>query len=260
MTKVIVDQAIRDKLLNFTEPLELCDESGNVLARLLPAIDREQYEGLEPGICKDELRRRRQSKVRTYTTAEVLDHLENLVVIKRWVGVPLAAVGLGPLDLSGLKEDWDAGRVRIEVVQDVPGFAQDLFPTPLALDASFARIDDDVTFSSSFSSVACPITFSFCPGEESDGPYATSREQIASLGPTASIEGSYILEVRSTRSDELVRMIWVDRDTFLIRKVVAFEDGQRSTTLLVERIDLDQGLTEEEIITLPTRGVETIRG
>ena len=52
---------------------------------------------------------------------------ENLVVIKRWVGVPLAAVGLGNFDLSGLKEDWSSGRVTIEVVQNVPGFTQDLF-------------------------------------------------------------------------------------------------------------------------------------
>ena len=55
-------------------------------------------------------------------------------------------------------------------------------------------------------------------------------------------------------------MIWVEQSTFLIRKIVVFEGGQRATTLYVERIDLDQGLTEEEIINLPSRGVETIRG
>ena len=187
---------------------------------------------------------------------------ENLVVIKRWVGVPLAAIGLGHLNLSGLKEDWTAGKVRIEIVQDVPGFTEDLFGAPLALDASFSAIDDgEPVFSSAFSGLGCPIAFSFCPNaEDTSASYAESWEQIASIGPTASIGGSYILEVRNTRSDELVRMIWVDRDTFLIRKVVTFEDGQRATTLLIERIDLDQGLTEEEIITLPTRGVETIRG
>ncbi len=187
---------------------------------------------------------------------------ENLVVIKRWVGVPLAAIGLADLDLSGLKQDWTAGKVRIQVVQDVPGFTTDLFQAPLVLDASFAQVEDDTLFSSStISAQNCPISFSFCPGtEEYDASFAAGWGQIATLGASGSIGGSYILEVRDAKSNELVRMIWVERDTFLIRKVVAFEDGQRSTTLHVERIDLDQGLTEEEIITLPSRGVETIRG
>ncbi len=187
---------------------------------------------------------------------------ENLVVIKRWVGLPLAAIGLAQLDLAGLKEDWTAGRVRIEVVQDVPGFTQNLFPSPVVLGASFARPDTASSFfPAMFSTESCAVTFSFCAESEASGtPHPPSWDLIAPLDVAASIGGSYILEVRDTRSDELVRMIWVDRDTFLIRKVVVFEGGQRSTTLLVERIDLDQNLTEEEIITLPTRGVETIRG
>jgi hypothetical protein len=187
---------------------------------------------------------------------------ENLVVIKRWVGVPLAAIGLGNLDLSGLKEDWASGTVRIAVVQDVPGFTQNLFQAPPFLGTSFSRIDDGATaFSSSFPTQGCPISFSFCPGtEEHDAPYMTSWGQIAMFGANSSIGGSYILEVRDARSNELIRMIWVERDTFLIRKIVVFEGGQRSATLRVERMDLDHGLTEEEIITLPSRGVETIRG
>jgi len=186
---------------------------------------------------------------------------ENLVVIKRWVGVPLAAIGLGNLDLSGLKEDWAAGRVKVEVVQDVPGFTQDLFKTPLVLAETFARVDGGTSpFSSTFSALGCPISFSFCPALEPDDSGTTSWGQIATLGASDAIGGSYILEVRDARSDELLRMIWVEHDTFLIRKIVTFRDGQRATSLYVERIDLDQGLTEEEVLTLPTRGVETIRG
>ncbi len=186
---------------------------------------------------------------------------ENLVVIKRWVGVPLAAIGLGNLDLSGLKEDWSAGRVKIEVVQDVPGFPQDLFQASLVLAESFSRIDEGTSpFSVTFSAQGCPISFSFCPPAEPDDSQTTSWGPMATLGASGAIGGSYILEVRDARSGELLRMIWVERDTFLIRKIVAFKQGQRSTSLYVERIDLDQGLTEEEVITLPTRGVETIRG
>jgi len=186
---------------------------------------------------------------------------ENLVVIKRWVGIPLSTLGLGILDLSSLKQDWTSGKVRIQVVQDVPGFTQNLFDEPLAVGTSFLAIEDDSPFSSSFSSQGCPVAFSFCPTEKaSDALYATSWGEISPLAAGSSIGGSYILEVRDSRSNELVRMIWVERDTYLIRKVVAFENGQRATTLHVERIDLDQGLTEEEIVNLPSRGVETIRG
>jgi len=44
MTRVIIDDVLRSKLHNFTEPLELCDASGRVLGRLVPAIDLSDYE------------------------------------------------------------------------------------------------------------------------------------------------------------------------------------------------------------------------
>lgn len=79
MTRITVDPDLRTKLLDLNQPLELCDESsGRVLARLLPAIDPSQYEGLEPRISEEELQRRKQHKGKTYTTAEVLAHLEKL--------------------------------------------------------------------------------------------------------------------------------------------------------------------------------------
>jgi hypothetical protein len=59
-----------------SEPLELCDESGRVLARMVPAVDPAFYEGLEPQISKEELERRKQRKGQTYSTAEVVAHLE----------------------------------------------------------------------------------------------------------------------------------------------------------------------------------------
>jgi hypothetical protein len=78
MTRITLDSDLRSKLLNLSHPLELCDESGRVLARLLPTFDPSRYEGLEPQISRDELERRKQHKGRTYTTAEVLAHLETL--------------------------------------------------------------------------------------------------------------------------------------------------------------------------------------
>ena len=78
MTQIIVDETLRTKLHNLTQPLELCDANGQVLARLTPALDLSQYEGLEPPVSKEELQRRRQNKGKTYTTTEVLAHLGNV--------------------------------------------------------------------------------------------------------------------------------------------------------------------------------------
>jgi len=78
MTRIILDAALRQKLNNLTQPLELCNESGQVLARLTPVLDPSQYGPLEPQVSDEELLRRSQSGERTYTTAEVLAHLEKL--------------------------------------------------------------------------------------------------------------------------------------------------------------------------------------
>ena len=78
MTKVTLDATLRDKLLNLTQPLEICDEEGQILGRLFPLPDLSQYEPWEPDINEEELRRREQSGEKRYTTAEVLAHLEKL--------------------------------------------------------------------------------------------------------------------------------------------------------------------------------------
>ena len=76
MTQVILDAAFRSKLYELRQPLELCDEAGRVLARLIPVLDPTQYEPVEPQITAEELQRRRQEP--EYSTAEVLAHLEKL--------------------------------------------------------------------------------------------------------------------------------------------------------------------------------------
>lgn len=77
MTKVVLDSAMRSKLHNLAEPLELCDESGRVLGRVFPSLDLSEYEPWEPPIGEEELRRR-EEETESYTTAEVLAHLESL--------------------------------------------------------------------------------------------------------------------------------------------------------------------------------------
>lgn len=77
MTKITLDADLRAKLLNLTQPLELCDESGCVLGHLFPTIDLSQYEPWEPPISEEELRRR-EEETESYTTAEVMAYLEKL--------------------------------------------------------------------------------------------------------------------------------------------------------------------------------------
>ncbi len=170
---------------------------------------------------------------------------ENLVVIKRWIGLPLAAVGLASLDISQLEKDWRAGRIHLRVIQDISGFSRDLFPTAIVLSETISGCQQYPPSS------ICSATEEerFLPG------FAGFEE--GSLG--ASIQGGYILEVTHAQSGELLRMIWIDRESYLVRNVVFFANGKRTASLRVERITLDQGLTEEAILALP-RGVEIIRG
>ena len=77
MKSVPVDDVLRSKLANFTVPLAICDESGRILARVLPQPDVSDYELTGPQISDDVVRRRKNSD-HWYTTAEVLEHLRGL--------------------------------------------------------------------------------------------------------------------------------------------------------------------------------------
>jgi len=171
---------------------------------------------------------------------------ENLIVIKRWIGLPLAAVGLASFNLSQVEKDWRAGKVRLRVIQDISGFSADLFQTSIVPAETISGCLRYPLFSICLNSQEVD---QFLPG------FAGFEE--GSLG--GSIQGGYILEVTHARSGELLRMIWIDRESYLVRKIVFFANGKRATSLRVERITLDQGLTAEEILALP-RGVEIIRG
>ena len=78
MTRVILDAILRSRLHNLTDPLELCDDSGRVVARVYPGLDLADYELQEPSISDEELRRLEDSKERRHATAQVLGHLEKL--------------------------------------------------------------------------------------------------------------------------------------------------------------------------------------
>lgn len=75
MTRITIDDSMLKKLQNLTQPLELVDLSGKVLARVMPARQDDQLE--EPEISEEELVRREQSS-EWYTTDQVLAHLKSL--------------------------------------------------------------------------------------------------------------------------------------------------------------------------------------
>lgn len=77
MTRITFDSALRSRLLNSNELLELCDESGKVTARVHHVFNAEAWEPREPPISEEELDDREKSTV-WFTTAEVLNHLERL--------------------------------------------------------------------------------------------------------------------------------------------------------------------------------------
>jgi len=172
---------------------------------------------------------------------------EGIIVVKRWVGLPLAAVGLASLDLSQIEAAWEAGKLQLQVLQSVPAFSADAFSTSVALSG---------TLTESFH----PLPLSFCP----DIP--RSEESYLSLAAPAegavpgTLRGEYILEVRDAASGRLTRMIWIDRETYFVHKVVFFSDeGQRDKTIELQQLMIDQGLTAEDVLTLP-RGLDTLRG
>jgi hypothetical protein len=78
MTRIKVDAELKARLHNLSEPLEICDETGFMMGRFIPAVDPSQIEPNEPTISEEELQRRERSNERRYTTAEVLKHLERL--------------------------------------------------------------------------------------------------------------------------------------------------------------------------------------
>ena len=76
MTQITLDAALRSKLHDLSQPLELCDEQGHILARVIPVLDPSQYEAYEEPITPEELERRRHEP--EISTAELLAYLRSL--------------------------------------------------------------------------------------------------------------------------------------------------------------------------------------
>jgi hypothetical protein len=78
MKRIVLDAELRAKLLDLSQPLELCDESGQVLGRVFPVEPLSEFDLWEPPYNEEELRRLEKSNERRYSTAELLEHLRAL--------------------------------------------------------------------------------------------------------------------------------------------------------------------------------------
>jgi len=81
MVRITIDEELRKRFLDFSDDIELCDESGRVVARFqrsTPWSDPDQWEPITPEISPEEIQQRLNSYERIYTTAEVLEKLSKL--------------------------------------------------------------------------------------------------------------------------------------------------------------------------------------
>jgi hypothetical protein len=170
---------------------------------------------------------------------------QDMIVIKRWFGVPLAALGLASFDLAQLEKDRQASRVKLRVLGEEFGFDETVFRSSLVVAESFAAQNR-------------PEPYSIGLGMAAQTPHAGIAAVMT--GPEeGSIQGGLILEVTDLRTGEVTRRIWVDRKTYLVTKTASYSGGKMVASVRVERITLNQGLTAEEILALP-KAAETIRG
>ena len=75
MTRLTVDAALSGKLYELAQAVEVCDPSGKVLGRFVPAPDVSKWEPMSSEADEHELDRRERS-TDWFTTADVLTRLE----------------------------------------------------------------------------------------------------------------------------------------------------------------------------------------
>ena len=80
MTRVTVDAEVSKLLLDFTKPLELCDESGVTRAKLIPcpALDPNEWIDLTADVSDEEIEREIESGDEGYSTEELIAEIKKM--------------------------------------------------------------------------------------------------------------------------------------------------------------------------------------
>jgi hypothetical protein len=77
MTRVTVDANLQKLFLNFTKPLDLCDESGLVLGKLIPVASDIDADDWTPEVTDEELEEEINSGD-GYSTEELIAEIKKL--------------------------------------------------------------------------------------------------------------------------------------------------------------------------------------
>ncbi len=79
MVRITIDEALQKKLFSSQEIVELVDESGKLLGRLLPKVENpmEGWEPVSPPLSEEELQRRLASDEPGLSTKQVIEHLRS---------------------------------------------------------------------------------------------------------------------------------------------------------------------------------------
>ncbi len=165
----------------------------------------------------------------------------DMLVVKRWSGIPLAAVGLAGLDVSRLRTAVTQGTMTARVIEDIADISS------IGSGASFSLGPADATTSGGVpgDSVFAPSLLGFAPSLAADAATPTRR--------------SHVIEVRDAATGNLVQVLWIDRGTYFVRKVTYYHGDRLARTIEVERLLINQGLTSEDVLAVPRAGV-TVRG
>lgn len=76
MTRITVDPELRMKLLDLSQPIDLCDESGKIIGMFMPINAGLPADDREPPLSEEEWNRRQQEP--GYTTEELIARLKCL--------------------------------------------------------------------------------------------------------------------------------------------------------------------------------------
>lgn len=78
MSTIVVGEDLCRQLQGLDHSVDMVDPQGKVLGKFIPTLNADDFEGLEPKISAEEARRRLERRSKTFTTQEVLKHLESL--------------------------------------------------------------------------------------------------------------------------------------------------------------------------------------
>ncbi len=178
--------------------------------------------------------------------------LTNVIVTRELPEIATTAVAQIGLDLIRLQQKWKARELDMRVVRTRVMFADFLIESPINIPTSLANLSSPVHQKNL--SISCIL---MVEGRYYQHSLGITFNTTAARGEKP-IQKAYILEIKQPGTAELVYMIWVDHETFLIDRIAFFFAGQRTRTVFIEQVTFNQDIALNNIIYLP-QGTEIVR-